>query len=188
MYNPLIDAFPGTVEVEGKAYGINADFRNIIKIITILEDDIFTERERQMSALSWFYQNVPKNVKEALEQMYDFINLYRISKSNEQHEPYYDFDEDAGMIFSAFFQVYGLDLTQTDMHWFKFILLFENLNDGTPMFVKVVGYRSEKVSPNASSEYKNHLDKMKQQYQLSKNKKLLKKLMKKRRKVGILNE
>ena len=42
MYNPLIDAFPGTVEVEGEAYGINADFRNIIKIITILEDDICT--------------------------------------------------------------------------------------------------------------------------------------------------
>ena len=43
----------------------------------------------------------------------------------------FDFEEDADLIYAGFLQQYGIDLQESDMHWWKFMILLENLGNGT---------------------------------------------------------
>ena len=43
----------------------------------------------------------------------------------------FDFEEDADLIYAGFMQQYGIDLQESSMHWWKFMILLENLGNGT---------------------------------------------------------
>ena len=53
----------------------------------------------------------------------------------------FDFEEDADLIYAGFMQQYGIDLQESDMHWWKFMILLENLGNGTRL-QKVMEYRT----------------------------------------------
>lgn len=56
-------------------------------------------------------------------------------------KPLYDFAFDAKYIISGFRQDYKIDLTETDMHWWKFRILLDGLSSGTE-FKQRVMYRN----------------------------------------------
>ena len=76
-----------------------------------------------------------------------------------KHKNVYSFEYDEPLIFAAFYQQYGIDLTVTRMHWWKFKALFDALTEDTK-FVKVMGYRSmdlkdSKMPADRLKHYKN---------------------------------
>lgn len=80
-----------------------------------------------------FYKQALEDEVIAFEAMMDFIRCYKDEKKAKEAEKIaFDFEIDSDSIFSAFFQVYAIDLTEVKLHWFKFMALFADLNDGTP--------------------------------------------------------
>ena len=66
-------------------------------------------------------------------------------KEEEQQrsgKPVFSFSEDAGCIYAAFREAYGIDLQQIEyMHWWEFRSLFDWLPDGTEIKQRIM-YRS----------------------------------------------
>lgn len=66
-------------------------------------------------------------------------------KEEEQQKsgkPVFSFSEDAGCIYAAFREAYGIDLQQIDyMHWWEFRSLFDWLPDDTEIKQRIM-YRS----------------------------------------------
>lgn len=69
------------------------------------------------------------------------LNSEYVDKELVQPKQLYDFVFDAKYIISGFWQDYGIDLTETDMHWWKFRILLDGLSSGTE-FKQRVMYRN----------------------------------------------
>ena len=135
---------------EYKGYKINTDFRVGIKILSILENTEDTEESLDDIIDLLWGSGVPTTLSEdgLIVVDYDLVQetilwfrcggnpifemrkaKRRQTKQSELTETAYDFEEDSGYIIAAFIQQYGIDLTVTDMHWFKFLALFKALTD-----------------------------------------------------------
>lgn len=166
-FNLLIDSLPNDVLVNEECYVIRSDFRSILTILSIMEDPLFSLAERRSLALGIFYEKIPKKQEQAYEEMLRFIRMY--SEPNEEKEsgeenPSIDYQQDAAEIFSAFFQLYRLDLSQCDLHWFVFQTLLDHINDGTPHLVTLRDIRTRKITPDMSEQQRTELMKAKQKY------------------------
>jgi hypothetical protein len=51
------------------------------------------------------------------------------------------YEQDAGLIRTAFRQVYGIDLFRADLHWFEFTELLQNLPEGN-RYEEIIGIRA----------------------------------------------
>jgi len=77
----------------------------------------------------------------------------------------FDFREDAGRLYAAFVQAYGIDLTSVDLHWWQFVELFKSLPDDT-MLKRVIEIRARPIDPNASAESRIEQVKLKERFAL----------------------
>lgn len=163
--NMLIDLLPDSVEIDGKAYAINTDFRISIMFELLMQDDELDDAEKTMQALKLYYPVIPPNKAKAVEKI---IWFYRCGKESQnatetggkKQKPVYSFDYDDGYIYEAFLQQYDIDLQDIeDFHWWKFRSLFKGLSDDTE-FVKIMGYRSVKITSKMSKEQKQFYKKM----------------------------
>ncbi len=73
-----------------------------------------------------------------------------------------DFEQDADLIFAAFYERYGIDLTEKDLHWHKFLALFRGLHD--TRLNEVMGYRCH--DEGDKTDYKKFMTKMKSAWAL----------------------
>lgn len=178
--NLLLDALPETVSIQGEEYEINSDFRYMILFELAMQDpDVSTEEaayiglnlffgtdlpnqllEPAAEALMWFYRQgkepeVIEDDEEDIEEM-------------EPHEVIFSYDEDAPYIYAAFMSQYGINLQKEDLHWWEFSALFKGLHEDEQI-IKIIGYRSAKVSSDMSKSEKKHLLKMKKLYKLKDN-------------------
>lgn len=169
-FNLLTDPLPDSVEINGTDYPINPDHRTIIRILLILEDTAFYDEERRQMALFLFYKQVTEDEAAAFEAMMDFIRCYKDEKKKKEAEKIaFDFEIDSDPIFSAFFQIYGIDLTVTELHWFKFMALFADLNDGTPALVNLMQIRTAELTNDMSNDQKLRLLSLQKKYRIRKD-------------------
>lgn len=167
-YDFLKEPFPESVLVEGKEMKVRTSFRNILNILSLFKDGLFSEAEKQILSLTLFYEKFPDHGLKAMEEMMRFIRCYTEEEEKEEsREETVDFEIDSSRIYSAFFQIYGIDLSKTEMHWFQFVSMFENLNDGTPNLVNIMNIRQMKIDPSLPSEKKAEIRRLKKKYALS---------------------
>jgi len=169
-FNLLIDPLPDSVKINGIGYPVNPDHRNIIRILLILEDTTFYDEERRQMALFLFYKQVPEDEAAAFEAMMEFIRCCKDEKKTKEAEKIaFDFEIDSDSIFSAFFQIYGIDLTEVELHWFKFMALFADLNDGTPALVNLMQIRTAELTSDMSNDQKLRLLALQKKYRIKKD-------------------
>ena len=131
-------ALPNTIMVGGKAFSIYTDFRIWLKF----EIECSKLKKGETIDVSYLFKNeMPASV--SIQELKAFSNpvsiLPRQVDSNE--EIMLDFELDADLIFSAFWGQYGIDLTEVDLHWYKFLALLSGINDSTKLR-EVMGYRA----------------------------------------------
>lgn len=182
--NILLDRIPETVEIGGREYEINYDFRTSILFEIMMCDDSLSREEKAENAIHLYYgyDDIPGDLEAAIEKL---IWFYRcgdekkeesekrfdgktgkfVEVSEEPADPVYSFDHDAPYIYAAFMQQYGIDITVEDIHWWKFRALFKSLTEDTK-FVQIVGYRSIDISSKMSPEQRSFYEKMKRTYAL----------------------
>lgn len=134
---------PNAVMLDGNVYPISTDFRTGITYQmrsaagNLTPEDFFR---------LWFPGPCPENTAAAVEAVNRF---YRRRDEPAKHDTgdgprAFDFSQDADVIFSAFWERYGIDLNRADMHWWQFMALLEGLY--TYGFSERVGFRVADLS------------------------------------------
>lgn len=173
--NILTDSLPETVEIGGTAWPINTDFYTGVQFELLMQDHTLTEEDRMSRALALYYPVIPMDLSAAMDGLLWFYSCGRYKADGEQLEENpikekrtkkaYDFNQDADLIFSAFWEVYGIDLNAVEaLHWWKFRAMFAGL-PAECEFCKVMGYRTMDTR-GLSKKQKQHYERMKQIYAL----------------------
>lgn len=166
MANIILDVLPETVDIDGAEYRINSDFRISILFELLMQDDEVGKRQKLIQGLKLYYPEIPHNVTMAVDKM---IWFYRCGKETEsgghgsgsgRAKQIYSFEYDDDYIYAAFLEQYGIDLQDIEeLHWWKFRALFRGLSEDTE-FVKIMGYRSVKITSKMSKEQREFYKKM----------------------------
>jgi hypothetical protein len=159
--NILIHEFPDILEVDGIEYEINSDFRTCLRIILAYEDDNLTISEKNMVMLNNLYRvythnaKLPDDVQAAAEAGVKFLNGGDAVKTGEGENGLriFSFSKDARFIFAAFRQTHGIDLEESDMHWWKFLAYFMDLGADT-FFCNLTSLRKRLNTGKATKEEK----------------------------------
>lgn len=131
----LMDGLPE--EYEGVP--ISADFRNMIQVDLLLHDPGLSDIERTIAALTQLYPDIPKDIGMAIQGLEWFFMRGERRDEGEAigvktKRKAFDFEQDANLIYAAFYSTYGLSLTTVDfLHWWEFMALFEGLPESTLM-------------------------------------------------------
>ena len=152
--NILIDALPYSIEINGVDYPINADFRTAIQIMLDFESDEWLPAEKhEMMVRQLYKEPYPKDFQEAVNHAIAFLNGNTEPDIDGGEEPMrlYSFEKDAGLIFAAFRQTHGIDLTKENLHWWEFITLFGNMG-GDTAFSNLVSLRKRVKEGKATKE------------------------------------
>ena len=152
-YNPLLDSAPDS----WGGCAIRTDFRQGLKFFRIASDKELDDNEKAWLYIRCFFETTPP-----MEGVFDFISLYVSGgeKGTGSGQRVFDFDVDAGRLYAAFYQVYGIDLKNVSLHWWDFLELFKNLPEGTVLH-QVMDIRGKKIKPGDSPEYRRELAKAK---------------------------
>ena len=175
--NILIDAIPDTVDILGKSYKINTDFRNSILFEQLIQDRDIKGKMKMANAINLYFDILPEGinttdgVNETLKAILWFYSLGKTKDEGQEQKASIDtkpilcWDNDARFIYSAFKSQYGIDLQDDILHWWKFKALFSGLNEDNKI-VKIMSYRSIKIDNKMSKEQKKFYREMKKIYKI----------------------
>ncbi len=173
--NILTDKLPDSLNIGGRDYKINTDFRIGIRFEQLMMDDSISPEDKMLCAKRlYFGKTLPPAVldEETTDKLIWFYCCEKKEKKEAEstQERVYDFDYDSKWIFAAFNEQYNFDLTHEKMHWWTFRALFDALSEDTE-FVKIMGYRAVKISGKMSAAQKRFYQKMKRMHKLPSSKK-----------------
>ena len=83
MINILFEELPDAVEVSGKFYKISTDFRDWIAFFDMMSDTEIDQKQKMLTALAWFSNEIPDNLTEAYTALTDFASCSGIKKSSD---------------------------------------------------------------------------------------------------------
>jgi hypothetical protein len=133
----LFERLPDSITVDGKRYKCNFDFRNVLKMLDIMQrDDIYPDARDYLC--SRCVCNAPKNAGNVYRALCDVL-FEKTPQTGEKRLTSYE--QDAGLIRSAFRQVYGIDLFRDSLHWFEFRELLQFLPEGN-RYEETIGIRA----------------------------------------------
>lgn len=131
---------PQAIEVNGRSFLINTDFRAWIKVGELFKQDATLDEY-----LFLFKKDIPTDPAfiQAVQQF--FYNPNATPKNNgESGDPILDYVLDGEYIYGAFMQAYHIDLMDIEyMHWHKFKALILCLPNNT-MLKEIMNLRSWK--------------------------------------------
>ncbi|HBF2883460.1 protein gp15 [Clostridioides difficile] len=168
--NMLVDILPESVEIDGKEYKINTDFRISILFEMLIQDNSISDEKKGENALLLYYPVIPANTTMAIDKIIWFYSCGK--KENNVDDGYqggagssksqiYSYDYDDEYIYSAFLGQYGIDLQDIEkLHWWKFKALFKSLKEDTEI-VKIMGYRAMDINGDMPKAQKDFYRKMK---------------------------
>lgn len=171
MMNILLDKLPEAVEIDGVRYRIRTDWRVWARFELVMLDGAISPEAKAAELLAACYIDLPPSLDKAFAAMLDFYagaDGKKAGRDEGKGRPVYSFDYDAQAITAAFWAQYGIDITTTDMHWWKFKALFGALGEDTQL-VKTMQYRSVDLSKIKDKEQRAHYRKLKRLYALPDN-------------------
>ena len=132
----LQERLPDGVIVHGRKIKLDFDFRNVLRMMEILGDDKLMPKARDYLAVKCLTKH-PRYVSETLEAIRKVLFEETPNRSEKKVT---SFEQDAGMIRTAFRQEYGIDLFRDRLHWIEFTELLGNLPEGN-RYAEVIGIR-----------------------------------------------
>ena len=152
---------PTSVEIDGKKYEIRdkCDYRVILDVICVLNDDELDEKEKILCALAIFYgnedistfekvANVVKslpNIEKAVEKMANIINLGKNNDFDSNKPRLMDWEHDFSRIAPPISRVLGYSVRDSNhyTHWYDFIGAYMEIGECT--FSTVVSIRDKRA-------------------------------------------
>lgn len=154
-----------------KGIPISPDFRNMLHVDLILRDPDASEVEKTIAALYQLYPEIPQDTGMAVDGLMWFYSRGKFGEKQDGKAPKkaekkaFDFEQDASLIYAAFYATYNISLTTVDfLHWWEFMALFEGLPE-TTLIQRVMYWRTADLTGMSKSERK-HVSKMRQLFAL----------------------
>lgn len=162
----LYESLPDTVEYNGRTYRLNLAFDAVLASLDALQDESLSAYYQIQTALDNLVVNHHEVDSGLLQSV---LNVISQEEKKSTDPPSIDIGEDAGLIYAAFWQAYGIDLYAEHgrLHWFQFIALLQGLPSDTRM-AEIAGIRQQKVpAPTKyNREQRENLIKLKARYAL----------------------
>ncbi len=133
----LYERLPDSVTVDGKQYKCDFDFRNVLKMLEIMQrEDILPDARDYLCARC--VCKAPQDASNVYAALCAILFPQAPEGGGKRLTSY---EQDAPLIRTAFRQVYGIDLFRETLHWFEFTELLQNLPDGN-RYEEIIGIRA----------------------------------------------
>lgn len=137
----LFERLPDKIEIDGRKYRLDLDFRNVLRMVEIMNREDLLSEARNYLALKCVMRKVPKNLGKAMTEVSAII-FPKTKKKGDKGPKLTDYTQDADLIRAAFLQCYGINLWREKLHWFEFTGLLACLPDGS-RYIDIVGIRAK---------------------------------------------
>lgn len=170
----LTEKFPTMLNVGGTDCPINPGFRTVLRCYEIQGNKTELPEKDLIRMLCLIYKKERLFSEAHIDQMFWFFSCGREKKKKSfprkiagiNNKQPFDFAEDADLIYAGFLQQYGIDLQEEDMHWWKFMILLENLGSDTRLS-RIMEYRTvDTASKYLSKEQRKFYQAMQRYYGL----------------------
>lgn len=166
--NILTDVLPDIVEVNGTDFEINTDFRASVEFAMMLENGerdylkmlrpffpngLPSDIVGAFTAAVWFFRRGEDAEETKKEESTENDKKTDAPKAEKSPKRAYSFQVDADAIFADFWQYYGIDLSLTPLHWWKFRALLAEL-PGESNYKQRIYYRTCDLSELPKAEKK----------------------------------
>lgn len=129
--------YPKYIEIKGKRYKINTDFRVAIECNEIANDSEISDYERAIGILIKLFgteiiddgRNDFDVYSKALDLAQKYLSCGKEIKTSDDDVPDMDYVEDMDYIEASFMSDYNIDLSNIQMHWWKFYNLLNGLSN-----------------------------------------------------------
>ena len=136
----LFDRLPEGVTVGGRFYKCDFDFRNVLKMLDVMQRNDLEFSARDYHCVKCVFSgHLPAS---RVAEVYSAVCDLLFEKTPENGEiKLMSFEQDAPLIRAAFRQTYHIDLFRDKLTWFEFTELLHGLPDGN-RFTDVVSIRA----------------------------------------------
>ena len=125
--------YPEYVKINDIKYKINTDFRVAIECQDIATDEKINDYERALAIIYKLFGedgiNTPQHYEKLLELAIKYLSCGKEIDNKTNEEPDMDFSQDMDYIEASFMSDYNIDLTNIEMHWWKFYNLINGLSN-----------------------------------------------------------
>lgn len=125
--------YPEYVEVEGKQYKINTDFRYAIECNRIAEDDTIGDYERSLGIICTLFGpealDNTNHYEKLLKLALKYLSCGKELEIENNEKPDMDYIQDMDYIEASFMSDFHIDLSNEEMHWWKFNKLINGLSN-----------------------------------------------------------
>lgn len=124
---------PESLEAGGAAYGIDSDFRTVLRVLAAYGDPELSESEKALVCLANVYIDAASIPAEHLQEAYEAaVRFIDNGQSPEERGPRaMDWEQDAPLIFPAVNGVAGFEVRSVEyLHWHTFLGYFMEIRDG----------------------------------------------------------
>lgn len=170
---------PQFVKVNDKKYKINTDFRIAIECNEIAQDKNICDLERGLAIIYKLFGDKgidnPQDYGKLLELAQKYLLCGKEYDVKNNEEPDMDYVEDMEYIEASFMSDFGIDLTNSDMDWWKFNKLINGLSNSELgnccVLNRIRNLRNLKLSDIKDHKEREKIRKLKEQFALKKTKK-----------------
>ena len=139
----LYDRLPDGVTVGGRFYKCDFDFRNVLKMLDLMQREDLQLDARDYLCIKCVYRH--KIPTKTVPELYAALcNILFEKPPDADGERLTSFEQDAGLIRAAFRQVYKIDLFRDRLTWFEFTELIQGLPNGS-RYEEVIGIRARPI-------------------------------------------
>ena len=165
MINVMLDPLP----TEWRGYEINTSFRIGIQVYLVQYDKDLNAYEKSDALIWLLFDDREHPDGEVLQECVEwFLNGWFHDKpgSSQDKRRLIDYDVDQWRIYADFRQIYGVDLSLDDMHWWMFNGLLWNMPHERSAFMQVIEIRRKKITSKMGREEKKAVQEAQQIYAL----------------------
>lgn len=169
---------PKYVEIDGKTYSINTDFRIAIECNEIAQDSTIGDLERALAVIYKLFGDEGINTPEHYEKLLKMAQKYLLcgkELEDTKEEPDMDYVEDYSYIKTSFRSDYGIKLDNEEMHWWEFTDLMNGLSNSELgnccVLNRIRNLRNLDLKTIKDAKERDRLKKEKEKVALKKNRK-----------------
>lgn len=165
MINVMLDPLPA----EWNGYEVNTSFRIGIQAYLVQHDKDLNDYEKSDTLIWLLFDDREHPDGEELQECVEwFLSGWFHDKpgSSQDKRRLIDYDVDQWRIYADFRQIYGVDLSLDDMHWWMFNGLLWNMPHERSAFMQVIEIRRKKITSKMGREEKKAVQEAQQIYAL----------------------
>ena len=118
-------SLPATVEIDGRSYGIRADFRVILEIFVMLDDPDLTDGDKTEALIRMFYIERPSDPEPAITAFVSFADPRGSGNKEKPHTRLISWSQDFDLMVAPINHILNTECRSLPyLHWRTFLAAY----------------------------------------------------------------